>query len=161
MSKSLEYCRVVASDKTRSSYADRDWSKATECEAEPIFDLQLEGERELTVTGTDDRGERFSARLDLVFDPSADFQYFTSESCKHDGTFLFIDELYANCVAKVCCLKTWYSFLDTPKAGDHVRFTVGNFVSLNEYGKEIAPEVKPWMQQRTTVLLPLKVEYVK
>ena len=162
MSKSLEYCSA-ASDKSRSSYADRDWTKAIESESEPIFDLLLEGRRELTVDlgRAYTNGDRSLIRVDIVFDPSADFQYFTSESCRHDGTLLFIDDLFIKCALKVCCLQTWYSKLDAPKNGDHIKFVVGNFVMLNEYGQELAPKDKPWMQQRTTVLLPLKMEYIK
>lgn len=33
-------------------------------------------------------------------------------------------------------------------------------LALNDYGDEIVPSDKPWLRQRTTVLLPIKMEKV-
>lgn len=145
MSKSLDYCRAVAADKNRSKCAGRDWNKAVEVESKPFFEQYCSTDF-LPVT------------LDLELDPEADFQYFTSASCISDGTLRFTYDLFKTCVQRVFNLQTWNKNISPPKNGDRVKMTVGNFVMLDEYGQEFAPEDKPWMTNRTTVLLPLKIE---
>ena len=38
-----------------------------------------------------------------------------------------------------------------------VEYIVGNFVVLIEYDGDFVPADKPWMRERTTVLLPIKM----
>ena len=126
-----------------------------------VFDYVAHGERDFTVTGRDENGERVSLNIGLVFNPDAEFQYFTSESCIHDGTLIFPLSLMEKCVYKVCCLNTYYQPLGRPGVGSTVKIEVGNFVILNEFDKDgtFAPDSKEWMSERTTVLLPLRMEY--
>lgn len=160
MSKSLEFCMAIASDPQRSGYAGRDWSKSIEMDSVGFFDRFLNGERNLTMTGTDECDD-IHVDISLLFDKDANFDYFTSCSYTHDGTLLFITEMMSKLVEKVCCAITYNKTLRAPKSGDTVEYTVGNFVILNEYGEQFAPEDKPWMRERTTVLLPLKMEIKK
>ena len=126
-----------------------------------VFDYVAHGERDFTVTGSDENGERVNLNISLVFNPDAEFQYFTSESCIHDGTLIFPLSLMEKCVYKVYCLNTYYQPLGRPGVGSTVKIEVGNFVILNEFDKDgtFAPDCKEWMSERTTVLLPLRMEY--
>lgn len=164
MSKSLDFCVSVASNSERSSFCNRNWEEAYEFNSPIVFDADLRGERNWVVTGHDDTGDEISIRVELAFNPNADFQYFTSESCLHDGTLIHIGSLMEKCVAKVCCLGTYYQPLGEPRNGQTVKIEVGNFVILNEFdkgGDQFTPEDKKWMRERTTVLLPLRMEYMK
>ena len=164
MSKSLDFCISTASDPERSGFYDRKWDDARELDAELIFDAYIHNERNLTITGTNSNGENIRVNVMLSFNPDADFQYFTSESCHHDGTLVHSVSLLEKCVSKVCCLGTFYKPLGEPHDGMTVHIEVGNFVVLNEYdedGKLFAPEDKKWMCERTTVLLPLHMDYIE
>lgn len=155
MSKSLEFCKSAAADSARSSYSGRDWGKATEFyDTETFFDNYLHGSRNFSFNGNIKFGIRFS------FDDDADFDYFTSDSCIHDGTLLFIEKSMNKCARKVCNLETYYEPLGEPQDGDTLKYTIGNFVALNEYDGDFVPSDKPWLRQRTTVLLPIKMEKV-
>lgn len=161
MSKSLDFCVSTASDPERSGFYDRKWDDAKELDAELIFDAYIHNERNLTMTGTNSNGENIRVNVILTFNPDADFQYFTSESCLHDGTLVHSVSLLEKCVSKVCCLGTFYKPLGEPHDGMTVHIEVGNFVVLNEYdedGKLFAPEDKKWMRERTTVLLPIRMD---
>ena len=164
MSKSLDFCVSTASDPERSSFYDRKWDDAKELASEYIFDAYIDKEHNLTMTGTNSNGEDIRVNVTLVFNPDADFQYFTSESCLHDGTLLHSVSLLEKCVSKVCCIGTFYKPLGEPHDGMTVNIEVGNFVVLNEYdeyGNLFAPEDKKWMRERTTVLLPLHMDYIE
>jgi hypothetical protein len=164
VSKSLDFCVSTASSPEGSFIYDYRWDNAKELDAEHIFDQYIEKERNFMVTGTASNGERFRSNVILEFNPDADFQYFTSLSCIHDGSLAHLVSLLEKCVSRVCCLGTFYKPLGEPHNGMTVHIVVGNFVVLNEYDKEgdsFAPEDKKWMCERTTVLLPLRMEYVE
>lgn len=158
MSKSLEFCKVVAANKSRSSYSDRDWDRAVEeVETEAIFDEFLHGARNFRLEGKTDGENEISFNVSISFDDDADFDYFTSDSCIHDGTLLFIRDTMNRCVRKVCLAQTYNRSIGEPKSDDSIKFIVGNFVILNEYDGDFVPVDKPWLGERTTVLLPLKM----
>lgn len=154
MSKSLDFCQTVAGDISRSSYGDRDWESATELfETEAIFDnLILHGARHFNIEGISGREK---VNVKLLFNCDAEFDYFTSESIIHDGTFAHIIEAMRRCVQKVCYCQTHYKGRE-PVSRDNIEYTVGNFVILNEYDGDFVPPDKQWMRERTTVLLPIK-----
>jgi hypothetical protein len=164
MSKSLTFCVSTASDPERSSFYNRKWEDAKEMESERIFDEYIYRERKLIINGTKLNGEKIRVNVTLEFNPDADFQYFTFESCLHDGTLIHIVSLLEKCVSKVCCLGTFYEPLGEFSNGMTVHIVVGNFVVLNEYDKNgdlFTPEDKKWLKERTTVLLPLRMSYTE
>lgn len=164
MSNSLSFCVAAATDKTRSAFHDRDWSKAYELDSELIFDAVLHKNRRYVIDGTDDTGNPRHITVDICFNDDSDFQYFTSATCIHDGTLLFTMNLLEECVRKVCGLQTYYRPLGEPQNNTVVKINVGNFIVLNEYDEEgvrFAPKEKRWMCECTTVFLPLKMEYKK
>ena len=158
MSKSLDFCRARASNPSLSFYADRDWNKAIEdMETEAIFDEFLHGARNFHLEGRVDGDIEISFDVSISFDSNADFDYFTSDSCVHDGTLLFVRDVMDRCVRKVCNAKTYNKSIGEPESGDSIQFIVGNFVVLNEYDGDFVPVNKPWLRERTTVLLPIKM----
>lgn len=158
MSKSLDFCKATAQNAYRSSYADRSWDNAAEdYETEAIFDEFIRGARSFYITGKLDDGTDIRIDISISFDSNADFDYFTSESCIHDGTLYFIRETMDRCVRKVCLAQTYNKNTGAPESGDSIQYIVGNFVVLTEYDGDFVPADKPWMRERTTVLLPLKM----
>ena len=157
MSKSLYFCKAVGQNPSRSTYAHRLWDNVTELmETEQIFDEVLQGNRKLAIAGRTDTGEEVCISVDISFDCNADFDYFTSETIVHDGTFLFVREAVERCISRVSCAQTYYKSLGEPKFSDSIKYVIGNFVLLSEYDGEFVPTDKPWMRERTTVLLPIK-----
>lgn len=159
MSKSLIFCKETVSNPSRSKLTDRDWDKAVEhMETETFFDSLTDSHRSYRISGTDENGEQIELDIELEFNPDADFDYFTYDYCHHDGTLIFIKMTMTECAQRVITGQTYYKNGRKPKSGDTIKYTIGNFVFLNEYGKQFSTEEKPWMLSRTTVLLPLKVE---
>lgn len=162
MSGSFDFCKTVARDASRSSYADRSWSNAVEdYETEAIFDEFLHGIRNFSLDGKADDGTDVCLDVGISFNSSADFNYFTSESCIHDGTLLFVREMMDRCVQKVCLASTYNKNVGEPENGDSIRYVVGNFIVLTEYDGDFVPAERPWLRERTTVLLPLQMKKVK
>lgn len=158
MSKSFDFCKAAAQNTYRSSYADRSWDNAVEdYETEAVFDEFLRGIRSFHIKGKTDQGDEISFEVSLSFDPNADFDYFTSDSCIHDGTLTFIRGAMDKCVRNVCFARTYNKNVGEPKSGDSIKYVIGNFVVLNEYDGQFVPIDKPFMRERTTVLLPLKM----
>lgn len=158
MSKSFAFCKAAAQNTDRSSYADRSWDNATEVyETEAIFDEYLHGARHFSLKGKVDGETEICFNVSISFDDNADFDYFTSESCVHDGTLYFIREAMDRCVRRVCLAQTYNKNTGAPEHGDNIRYVVGNFIILTEYDGDFVPADKPWMRERTTVLLPLKM----
>lgn len=158
MSKSFDFCKTTAQNTYRSSYAGRSWDNAVEVyETEAIFDKYLHGARNFFLEGKVDDETEICFDVSISFDDNADFDYFTSESCVHDGTLYFIRETMDKCVRNVCLAQTYHKNTGAPKSGDSIQYIVGNFVILTEYDGDFVPVDKPWMRERTTVLLPLKM----
>lgn len=158
MSESFEFCKTVAQDVSRSSYADRSWDNAMECfETEAIFDNSLHGTRRYILKGMIDDETEISFNVDLSFSADSDFDYFTSASCVHDGTLYFINDMMNELVEKLCLAKTYNKNVGEPQNGDSIKYVIGNFVVLNEYDGDFVPADKPWLRERSTILLPLKM----
>lgn len=155
LSKSFDFCKSVAQDALRSSYTDRSWDNAFEyAETEAIFDELLQGNRKLQVCGTTDEENKYCFNISISFDANADFDYFTSDSCIHDGTLYFIREAMNRCVQRVCLAQTYNKNVGKPRNGESIKYVIGNFVILNECDGDFVPV---WATERTTVLLPLKM----
>ena len=154
MSKSLDFCIKRASDKTVSGYAGLDWTMAKEQQSEVIFRKYI-GQAEKIVL-TDKDGRELTAIIE--FNPEDDFDYFTSKQIVHDGTLLFVLECFEGIVEKIVKAETYYTPKGAHDFGDTVKYTIGNFVWLEECGDNFGE--KKWMNSRTTVLLPLKYERI-
>ena len=156
--KSVDYIKTAVSDPARSTYSGRDFSEASVISSEDYFDVYLRGARNVLATGYDKNGEAVKLSVDFDFSDDNDFQYFTSDSFLSDGTFSFIKDGLHTLISRVCLGNTYFSQSERPKNGDHIHYTIGNFVVLYEYdedGTKFSPADKPWMTERTTIMLPL------
>ena len=90
-----------------------------------------------------------------------DFEYFTSHSSVHDGTLMFVMESMTEVLGRVMSCRTCRKGMEPPKWGDIIHYTIGNLVVLDEFDGDWVPKDKPWCTERTTVLLPIKVEVLK
>lgn len=163
MSKSLSFCQQTARE--RSGYADRPLDKATEHDAKKLLDdLFADKEnfssalQELSWDGNVARVKIRDITAEIHYDPDADFDYFTSVSSINDGTLCFYFQDLANCIGKVIGILTYAKWKKPPKAGDHIKYTIGNYIVLDECGGDYVPKDKPWMKTRTTIMLPVKYE---
>lgn len=158
MSKSFDFCKAVAQDASRSNFTDRSWDNAVEdYETEKIFDKYLHGARNFFFKGMVDDETQICFDVSFSFDGNADFDYFTSESCVHDGTLCFVKETIDKCVRKVCLAQSYNKNIGSPASGDNIQYIIENFVVLTEYDGDFVPTDKPWMRERTTILLPIKM----
>ena len=159
MSKSLDFCIQAALDPTRSSYSDRDWSKAIELQSTRIMiDEMLEGIRKY-VLEYDDDGSKGVINIELVLNADADFQYFTSERFLSDGSLAFITDASEKLISRVLGGRSYYADLKEPEYGDTIEFTIGNLILLTEHG-DFGTEEKPWLRERNTILLPVAMRYL-
>jgi len=159
MSRSFDWCVKRASDPANSSFSDRDWSSAVEIPSESFYNKMMNERYNYTITGHNDIGKEVIYKINVELNPETEFDYFTYEACLHDGTLLFIGELLEKCLKKVIFLNTYNKKYGPPPNGCQVNIKIGNFIALSEYNKEFAPDEKPWLVERTTVLLPLSIRY--
>lgn len=160
MSKSLKFCKRIASDKFRSSFADRNWTDAIEIDSEKFFTNVLKNRRSWLIRKELEDGQNIDITINLTINPEEKFDYFTSASCVHDGALLFELELINDCIYNVILGKTYNKNIGEPKSNDTVHYTVGNLVVLNEYDMDhnkFCSKDKPFLCERTTVLLPIRM----
>lgn len=100
---------------------------------------------------------------DLTYSPNAEFNYFITESCTGDSSHIFMRDLMGNILNKIAKLQTGYSpaLKDISQKeldnGDYIfHYEVGDFIA-NSYTIEPPDKDKPWMHERFTVMLPVKV----
>ena len=163
--KSLDFCKQILTNPKRSNFTDRNWDKCKVVPSINIFDRYLKGHRNLLLKGTNDNGIKTEVAIRLEFNSDTDFEYFTSSTSIHDGTLLFIEENFKECVYKLCQGQSYYLPTNKPpKNRCRIVYTIGDFIMLNEYDEDgtlFVPKEKPYLRERTTILLPLKtrVEY--
>lgn len=160
MSKSLEFCKRIVSNKDRSFFADRDWTNAIEIDSEKIFTNVLKDCRNWLIRRELEDGTKIDITIYLTINPEAEFDYFTSSSSVHDGTLVFKLELINDYICNVICGKTYNKNMGEPKSNNTVHYIVGNLVVLNEYDMDhnkICSKDKPFLCERTTVLLPIRM----
>lgn len=160
MSKSLEFCKRIVSNKDRSFFADRDWTNAIEIDSEKIFTNVLKDCRNWLIRRELEDGTKIDITIYLTINPEAEFDYFTSSSSVHDGTLVFKLELINDCICNVICGKTYNKNMGEPKSNNTVHYIVGNLVVLNEYDMDhnkFCSKDKPFLCERTTVLLPIRM----
>lgn len=159
MGKSLEFCKARASDPSVSTFADRNWNNAEEVNSKGFFDEYCLGgirEYELNLELTD--GSKILLTIDLEFNEDADYDYFTSSCRAYDGTLIPVKDAMMECVTQVIGGSSYNKDVGKPQPGDKIKYIIGNFVVLNEFDETaFATKEKPWLCERTTVLLPLKM----
>lgn len=103
--------------------------------------------------------------VNVIYDPNADFEYFTMERCCCDGAIMYYIDLAEKVLSKVLHLKTCNKNKIPSDWKDinacQFTYTIGNFVLADEHGDEFATEEKPWMKSRFNVFLPIKFDFIK
>ena len=106
--------------------------------------------------------------IDIAIEYNEDesFEYFTNETVICDGTLIFFNELINKVISKVVQCGT-YNIYTAPKdfknnlSNYKIKYIIGNLVLATEHGDKFSTKEKPWMKSRFTVMLPIKVEYIK
>ena len=100
-------------------------------------------------------------KMKIIYNPNAEYDYFTMQRCLSDGTYAHLYELMEICVENIINLKTYFKNVTLPKdlSGHTLIYTIGNFVLTSETDKEkFKTEDKPWLDCRFTAMLPIKFE---
>lgn len=106
--------------------------------------------------------------IDIAIEYNVDetFEYFTNETVICDGTLIFFNELINKVLSKILQCGT-YNKHNAPKdftnnpSNYKIKYIIGNLVLATEHGDEFSTEKKLWMKSRFTVMLPIKIEYIK
>ena len=100
-------------------------------------------------------------KVKIIYNPDAEYDYFTMQSCSSDGTYAHLYELMEICVENIINLKTYFKNVKVPKdlSGHTIIYTIGDFVLASEIDREeFKTEDKPWLDCRFTAMLPIKFE---
>lgn len=159
MSNSLDYIKERISSGS-TTFSGLDMNKAFVVPLTRFLKL-VENEPYSRLCTVNVTGEKFT--VNLLYNPNADFEYFTSSVTTHDGTLLFMYGTIEDCINNIMQLKTY----DVRKlAPDQIKldrceitYTIGDIVVVNETDEKFAPADKKWMQDRTIVMIPLIYEY--
>lgn len=158
MSKSIDFC------KQRAKESDFDFLPGTQFnEVNSLEVLETICNNEEIISQTAEDGTKIFKYVKIIYDPDADFDYFTHARCRNDGTLLFAYENILNifykliCRGTACITKIPDDFRDNYKKYNFI-YTIGNIVTTTEHSKEFSTEEKPWMLQRDTAMLPIKFD---
>lgn len=155
MSNSLNFVKKIGKDPSRSDWVDRNWDNATEIDSSTIFKKELL-QLKRVINYTD--GSMDSCNIEVKIDRDTEFQYCASETCLSDGSLIYLQALIDNIYNRVVSGETFYKPFGMPEKPKQISYTVGDFVVLTEYGEKFATAEKPWLTERLTVMLPIKVE---
>ena len=159
MGKSLDYIkqRVLEQQNTNLDIA---FDNAFEVSPKQFLKFNENNQLSL-VWKNDDADPKLDISVKVTYDPDTDFKYFTTSSSRHDGTMLFIYENIETCLKKILSLQTYDKSIGLPNDANNCNYfyTIGDIVVVNEYGMQFATDEKPWMQQRTTVMIPIVFHY--
>lgn len=100
-------------------------------------------------------------KVKLIYNPDAEYDYFTMQRCSSDGTYAHLYELMEICVENIINLKTYFKPVKIPKdLSEHtIIYTIGDFVLASETDRgKFKTENKPWLDCRFTAMLPIKFE---
>lgn len=106
-----------------------------------------------------------SILAEIVYNPNANYDYFTMETCFCDGTLAFMNELMLKNIQKIMELKTAYSpaieKIGAANLPDYkIIYEVGDFVCSIKNSESPDPE-RPWVCSKFTAYLPIKFTLTK
>lgn len=166
MGKSLEFIKERIISGGTNGMENNKYNKLTE-EQTP-FEI-LEESLKLAITGSILCSQTFeynilnkgTFKVKIIYNPNAEYDYFTMQRCLSDGTYAHLYELMEICVENIINLKTYFNNVTFPKdlSWHTLIYTIGNFVLTSETDKEkFKTEDKPWLDCRFTAMLPIKFE---
>lgn len=131
-----------------------------------LIDLVKDDSLTLMLEGETLSGDKGTTKITLRYDPNAEFEYFTSDICTHDGTLTFLMDAIGNIINKLFELGTYNISNIPPDFKDHVwdydyEYIIGDFVINSQVDDKYAPEDKPWMKEKQIVTLPIKWKWTK
>lgn len=101
---------------------------------------------------------------EICYNENIDFNYFTSSYSYNDGTLaLEINEI-ENTINRIFNCETYNKSIVDEEINieffnkKYFKYTVGNILLNNEYNDNFATKEKPWLRQRTAVIIPIKFE---
>ena len=156
MSKSLEFVKRRIENGDCKNMLPEEFTEMNIVPLNSYWDKVGVGET-IILAITKDKSEVIA---DLTYNPDAEFDYFTTESCVCDGTLLFMTELIEKILRKVGSLNTYYipafeGISEKDLCNYKLHYEVGDFVT-NSCIIEPPDKDKPWMCDRFTVMLPIK-----
>ena len=159
MGKSLEYIKQRVLEQQNTNL-DITFDDAVELSPKQFLKFD-ENNQLLLRLQNDNADSKLDVGVNITYDPNANFKYFTTSSSRHDGTILFEFENIKACLNKILSLQTCDINVGMPKNANDCNYfyTIGDIVVVNEYGNQFATDEKPWMQQRTTVMIPIVFNY--
>ena len=95
----------------------------------------------------------------IEFDDNADFTAVLCDVSTNDGTYYLQMLSYDAIINQLSNPNVYKRMLPDIKDGDKVKVTVGAFVDLEE-DAEITNESRPFLTNKTTVMLPIKMEII-
>ena len=122
--------------------------------------------KRIILSATTDANLKGDIEIQVKYDPEAEFEYFTMETCICDGTFFFFYELMATVLNKVFGFGT-YNKEKVPKDYNNnpfvykLEYIIGNPIIAVEHNTKFATEDKPWLLDRFSVMLPIKMDFEK
>lgn len=163
MSKSLEYVKRLIEEGNCKNMLPEEFVNMSVMPLTSFLNKLSVGET-IILAITKDKSEVIA---DLTYNPDADFDYFTTESCVCDGTLVFMTELIRKLLHKIGSLNTYYvpAFEGIPEeefCNYKLHYEVGDFIT-NSHIIEPPNKDKTWMYDRFTVMLPIKfiIEKIK
>lgn len=164
MDKSLEFVKERITSGRCNGMENNKYKSMIEQDVRELF-IGINYTKEVTILADIPylKGDKPCFNIIIKHDPDADFEYFTTQRCNCDGTFVFFQDLMSECIDKMIHLKTCNVNKEIPKdlTGYSIIYTVGDFVLEEEFGDEFATKEKPWMRSRFAVMLPIKFDVVK
>lgn len=121
---------------------------------------------EVAMHAKDINGNLGTTNIKIKYDPDAEFEYFSSDICTHDGTLLFLAEGMINILNRLLGLGT-YNISKAPSDWqNHVwdydyEYVIGDFVINTQIDDKFAPTDKPWMTAKQIVTLPIAWRYIE
>ena len=162
MSNSINFCKQRAEENSFNFLPD---AKFTETNSYEVLKTML-NDPSKDISSILKDGLKIADNVKVIYNPEADFDYFTNYQCRNDGTLLFKHQAQQEVLLNVMNLKTHCTskvpddFVEN--FGDYdVTYTIGNIVSVCEHSDEFGTKEKPWMKQRDTAMLPIKFEVKK
>lgn len=167
MNKSVDFIKQRISECACANWVPKiGWDKANVFNPYSIleFDKVICNEQNFTLSC-----EGHKTKVQIIYDPNADFDYVSFEQSWHDGTLLFYYETMYKVAKKPFGLLTYNKNL-APDDFDcdslasvfkfEYEFIIGDIVELTEYS-ESPFKGKPWANAHTVVGMPIKMRFIR
>lgn len=162
MSRSMDFCKKRAKKNGFTFLPDAKFTETDSCEI--LKNMLTDPSKD--ISSISEAGLKIHNNVTVIYNPEANFDYFTNYQSRNDGTLLFTIEAMQQVLLNVMNIKTYC----TTKVPDdfvenfesyNVTYTIGNIISVCEHSEKFGTKEKPWMMQRDTAMLPIKFEVEK